>query len=60
MTGPGLAKDHPYNMVPAHRPGHLDEFAATILYMVGQGGGYLNGSVQVVDGGRLSVMSSAY
>ncbi|KAF2671147.1 NAD(P)-binding protein [Microthyrium microscopicum] len=56
----GLKMEHPVNMIPAHRPGGLEEFAATLLYMVGQSGGYLNGSVQVVDGGRLSVMTSTY
>jgi hypothetical protein len=59
MTAGGKS-DFPYNEIPAHRQGTNDEIAGTVLYMVGKSGGYLNGSVQLIDGGRLSVMPSTY
>ena len=56
----GAKTEYPYNEIPAHRQGTIDEMAGTVLYMVGKSGGYLNGSVQVVDGGRLGVMPATY
>lgn len=56
----GAKQEFPYDEIPAHRQGNLNELAGTLLYMVGKSGAYLNGSVQVVDGGRLSVMYSTY
>jgi hypothetical protein len=56
----GVKAEFPYNEVPAHRQGNFNELAGTLLYLVGKSGGYLNGSVQVVDGGRLSVMPATY
>lgn len=50
----------PYNKVPAGRQGNFEEMSGTILYLVGKAGGYLNGNVQVVDGGRLGQMPATY
>ncbi|PSK46029.1 Rhamnolipids biosynthesis 3-oxoacyl [Elsinoe australis] len=46
--------------VPASVPGRFEDMAGTILYTVGKAGQYLNGNVQVLDGGRLSVMPGTY
>jgi len=46
--------------VPAERPGNEEDIAGTILYMVSKAGAYLNGSVVVVDGGRLGTLTSTY
>jgi NAD(P)-dependent dehydrogenase (short-subunit alcohol dehydrogenase family) len=49
-----------FNLVPAGRQGTYEEISGTILYLVGKGGAYTNGNVQVVDGGRLTQMPSTY
>ena len=49
-----------YNKVPAGRQGTPNELAGTILSLIGINGAYLNGNVQIVDGGRLSVMPATY
>jgi hypothetical protein len=51
----GIANEFPTDKVPLQRQGTFEEMAATFLHLVGRGGSYLNSSVQVVDGGRLSV-----
>jgi hypothetical protein len=56
----GMPDVYSYNQVPLHRPGNFNEVAATILSIVGKGGAYLNGHVQIVDGGRLSMMPATY
>jgi THO complex subunit 3 len=56
----GVPPEFAYDLVPAHRQGNFNEIAGTLLYMVGKSGAYLNGSVQLVDGGRLSVFESTY
>jgi hypothetical protein len=50
----------PFNELPEGRRGTFNEITGTLLYLVGKSGGYTNGLVQVVDGGRLSVMPSTY
>jgi NAD(P)-dependent dehydrogenase (short-subunit alcohol dehydrogenase family) len=47
-------------VVPAERPGREEDVAGAVLYMAGMAGAYLNGSVVVVDGGRLSTLTSTY
>jgi len=56
----GLKMEAPVDAIPAHRPGLDDEMKSTFLYTVGKGGAYLNGNVQIVDGGRLAVMPGTY
>lgn len=46
--------------VPLGRTGDESEMAATILYMVSKGGGYCNGNVVVIDGGRLGTQPTTY
>ncbi|KAL2268039.1 hypothetical protein VTJ83DRAFT_2885 [Remersonia thermophila] len=45
---------------PSRRFGGGEEMAGTILYLASRSGAYCNGSVMVVDGGRLGVMPSSY
>ncbi|KAL1839261.1 hypothetical protein VTJ49DRAFT_1698 [Mycothermus thermophilus] len=45
---------------PSQRFGGDEEMAGTILYLVSRAGAYCNGSVMVMDGGRLGVMPSSY
>ncbi|KAG0651426.1 Short-chain dehydrogenase reductase SAT3 [Hyphodiscus hymeniophilus] len=50
----------PKEYVPQQRMGNEEEVAGTILYMASRAGGYLNGSVVLVDGGTLSIHPSSY
>jgi NAD(P)-dependent dehydrogenase (short-subunit alcohol dehydrogenase family) len=47
-------------IVPAERTGCEQDIAGAVLWMAGLAGAYLNGSVVVVDGGRLSMLASTY
>jgi THO complex subunit 3 len=51
----GTMAEFPVDKLPLQRQGTFEEMASTFLYMVGKGGAYLNSSIQIVDGGRLSV-----
>lgn len=51
---------YPVTQVPHGKPGEYEDMAATILYLVGKSGAYVNGNVQILDGGRLSVMPATY
>lgn len=51
---------YPVNEVPAGRKGDFGDMAGVILYLVGKSGAYVNGNVQVTDGGRLSMMPGTY
>lgn len=45
-------------IVPMGRMGTAEEMAGQILYLASPAGGYLNGNIIVVDGGRLTTMPS--
>lgn len=45
---------------PAERAGSDDDMAGVILYMASKAGSFLNGSVLLVDGGKVSTMPSTY
>jgi THO complex subunit 3 len=46
--------------VPQGRMGSVQDVAGLLLFLVGKGGAYINGSVQITDGGRLGVMPGTY
>lgn len=48
------------SFVPAGRVGQEEDIAGAILYLASKAGAYLNGSVVVVDGGRLGTLVSTY
>ena len=48
------------SVVPEGRTGKEEDIAGAVLWMAGRAGGYLNGSVVVVDGGRLGMLASTY
>jgi len=50
----------PVDQIPAGSVGSFEDMSGAILTMVGRSGAYLNGNVQVLDGGRLSVMPATY
>jgi NAD(P)-dependent dehydrogenase (short-subunit alcohol dehydrogenase family) len=48
------------NVIPAGRTGTEEDVAGAVLYMASRAGAYLNGSVLVMDGGRLGMLPSTY
>lgn len=56
----GAETKFPVNQIPHGKPGQYEDMAGLILYLVGESGAYVNGNVQVLDGGRLSVMPATY
>ena len=56
----GAATSFPVSVLPAGKPGEYEDMAAIILYLVGKSGAYVNGNVQIIDGGRLAVMPAMY
>ena len=49
-----------YTEIPAGRKGSFHDIAGVILYLVGKGGAYANGSMEVTDGGRANIMPASY
>lgn len=45
---------------PAERAGSEEDMAGTTLYMVSRAGDFLNGSIMLVDGGKLATMPATY
>lgn len=46
--------------LPAERAGSEEDMAGVILYMVSKAGAYVNGSVMLVDGGKLATVPATY
>ncbi|EKM49760.1 uncharacterized protein PHACADRAFT_265412 [Phanerochaete carnosa HHB-10118-sp] len=46
--------------VPLGRQGDINDMGGLILYLASRAGAYINGSVQLIDGGRLSLFPSTY
>lgn len=44
--------------IPLQRMGDEQDMAGTLLYLASRAGGYANGSVVTIDGGRLSKFPS--
>ncbi|KAF2114817.1 hypothetical protein BDV96DRAFT_646687 [Lophiotrema nucula] len=59
-AGPGNSATFDPPVVPAERQGKEEDIAGAILYLASKAGAYLNGSVVVVDGGRLGTLVSTY
>ncbi|KAH7085772.1 WD40-repeat-containing domain protein [Paraphoma chrysanthemicola] len=48
------------NQVPQGRMGSANDIAGLILFLVGKGGAYVNGTSHITDGGRMSVFPAVY
>ncbi|KAK5169672.1 uncharacterized protein LTR77_005650 [Saxophila tyrrhenica] len=48
------------SFIPAERLGRTDDIVGTMLYMASAAGSYLNGNIQVLDGGRISQLNGTY
>jgi THO complex subunit 3 len=56
----GISPAYGTNQVPQGRMGNHNDIAGTMLFLVGKGGAYVNGTVQLTDGGRNGVFPSVY
>ena len=45
---------------PAERAGSVEDMAGLTLYMASRAGAFVNGSVMLVDGGKLATMPATY
>ena len=52
----GISPTYGTNQVPQGRMGGINDVAGLTLFLVGKGGAYVNGCVQLSDGGRVGVM----
>jgi len=50
----------PRDMIPLQRMGDEKEMMGTFLYLASRAGGYTNGAVIVIDGGRLGNFPSTF
>lgn len=50
----------PRDRIPLTRSGSEQDISGLLLFLSGPSGGYVNGSIIVTDGGRLSVLPSSY
>ena len=50
----------PKEFIPATRYGDVKDMAGAILFLTSRAGGYVNGNILVIDGGRLAVLPSSY
>jgi THO complex subunit 3 len=48
------------NQIPQGRMGGVNDIAGLTLFLVGKAGAYVNGSVQITDGGRIGVFPAVY
>lgn len=46
--------------IPAQRLGKTEDIVGTMLYMTSKAGAYLNGVINVVDGGRIGMLNGTY
>ena len=48
------------SFIPGERLGKADDMVGAMLYMASAAGAYLNGNIQVIDGGRISQLPATY
>ncbi|KAI0060383.1 NAD-P-binding protein [Artomyces pyxidatus] len=60
MTNGVIPDSHVARDVPLQRAGRLEDIAGLILFLASKAGGYVDGTVHITDGGRLSMFSSTY
>ncbi|KAF2855920.1 NAD(P)-binding protein [Plenodomus tracheiphilus IPT5] len=56
----GVSMEYGTNQVPQGRMGGLNDIAGLTLFLVGKGGAYVNGTMQLTDGGRTGVFPAVY
>ncbi|OCL12259.1 NAD(P)-binding protein [Glonium stellatum] len=58
--GPSLPGAFDSSLIPAERAGSEPDIAGAVLFLASKAGAYCNGSVIVIDGGRLGTLPSTY
>jgi NAD(P)-dependent dehydrogenase (short-subunit alcohol dehydrogenase family) len=48
------------SFIPAQRTGDEDDMAGAVLYLASKAGAYCNGSVVLMDGGRLGMLPATF
>ncbi len=56
----GLNPVYGTNQIPQGRMGGIKDISGLMLFLVGKGGAYVNGTTQLTDGGRVSVFPAVY
>lgn len=60
MTEGIITQEYVDNGVPLKRAGRIDDIGGIILFLASKAGAYVNGSVHLLDGGRLTLYPSTY
>lgn len=66
MTEGGLLKNAnedgtvPKSHIPLGRVGTEEDMAGTTLYLTSKAGAFCNGSIVLIDGGRISIVPGSY
>ncbi|KAF2018862.1 WD40 repeat-like protein [Aaosphaeria arxii CBS 175.79] len=60
MNQQGANKQYGTDELPQGRQGNANDIAALALFLVGKSGAYINGVVQLSDGGRVGVNAATY
>lgn len=50
----------PKTKIPAARLGRDDDMTGIMLYLASRAGAYMNGCIEIIDGGRLGLLASTY
>ncbi|KAG9187052.1 hypothetical protein G6011_10160 [Alternaria panax] len=56
----GLNPVYGTNQIPQGRMGGINDISGLMLFLVGKGGAYVNGTTQLTDGGRVGVFPAVY
>jgi NAD(P)-dependent dehydrogenase (short-subunit alcohol dehydrogenase family) len=48
------------SFLPAQRAGSKEDIAGVLLYLASRAGAYVNGSVMLVDGGKIATVPATY
>jgi THO complex subunit 3 len=56
----GLHPVYGTNQIPQGRMGGINDISGLVLFLVGKGGAYVNGTTQLTDGGRVGVFPAVY
>lgn len=59
--GGGISEgSFPRDMIPLTRSGSEEDFAGLVIWLASNSGGYVNGTMLLTDGGRISVVPNTY
>lgn len=61
-TGKDPTEDGAYDtsFIPGQRLGRTGDMAGALIYLASAAGAYINGNIQVMDGGRIGILNGTY